>query len=107
MAAHRVQPNAPDERALTAFVDLETAFEDLLLKADGALQELDGVRALELLRVVLANQERWSAYVDTVARRAHDHLSWSAIGCIAGVTKQAAHHRWGSNAASEGRGLAG
>jgi hypothetical protein len=69
-----------------------------MLQANAAYQELDEARALELLGVVLANQEKWSAYVDTVARRSHDQLSWLVIGRIAVVTRQAAHHRWGGNA---------
>ena len=77
------------------FPELDVAFDDLLVRVGSATEGLDSAGAQALLRALLGMQERFGQCVDTAARRAHDHLSWQAIGRIAGVTKQAAHHRWG------------
>lgn len=88
------------------FPEVDGAFEDLLARVDSATEGFDPASAQALLRALLGMQERFERCVDSAARRAHDHLSWEAIGRIAGVTKQAAHHRWGRGGEST-EGLAG
>lgn len=86
-----------------ALPEVDLAFDDLLARVVAATESLDPVRAQLLLRTMLGMQERLAHCVDTAAWRAHEHLSWAAIGRIAGVTKQAAHHRWGRrNSSAEG-----
>lgn len=77
------------------FPEVDGAFQELLARVDSATEGFDPTSAQALLRTLLGMQERFGRCVDTAARRAHHHLSWEAIGRIAGVTKQAAHHRWG------------
>lgn len=89
-----------------SFPEVEGAFQELLVRVVSATEGLDSVSAQALLRALLGMQERFSGCIDSAARRAHDHLSWEAIGRIAGVTKQAAHHRWGRSTGST-EGLAG
>lgn len=88
------------------FPDVDVSFADLLVRIGSAAEGLDSAGAQALLRAVLEMQERFAKCVDTAARHAHDHLSWEAIGRIAGVSRQAAHHRWGRSEAST-KGLAG
>jgi hypothetical protein len=90
----------------SALPDVDAAFADLLVRVKAATERLDSTGAEALLRTLLGMQERFAHCVDEAARRAHHHLSWEAIGRIAGVTKQAAHHRWGRNDATTRR-LAG
>jgi hypothetical protein len=95
-------PSGPCSR----FPDVDGAFQDLLARVDSATHGFDPASAQALLHALLGMQERFARCVDSAARRAHDHLSWEAIGRIAGVTKQAAHHRWGRGDEST-EGLAG
>lgn len=88
------------------FPEVESAFTDLLMRVASATEGLEPGSAQALLRALLGMQERFAGCIDAAARCAHVHLSWEAIGRIAGVTKQAAHHRWGRDTGST-EGLVG
>lgn len=92
------------DRSPSPFPEIEGAFKDLVMRVVSATEALDPSSAQGLLQALLGMQERFAGCVDTAARRAHDHLSWEAIGRIAGVTKQAAHHRWGRDGGTTRKG---
>lgn len=103
-----MRPLNPDEApgrwgVPSGFPDVDAAFSDLLLRVDTATGDLDPASARALLQALLGMQDRFARSIDAAARRAHDHLSWEAIGRIVGVTKQAAHHRWGKGEPSTER----
>jgi hypothetical protein len=74
--------------------ELNEAFGDLVRQVRECTAGLDAESARQLLQSMLRLQEEWNQCVDAVVGNARRHLTWSEIGSVAGVTKQAAHHRW-------------
>lgn len=91
-------PHATPVELGSEFPEVEEALDRLVASVEAARETLDPMRAQVLLRAVLGMQAHWDEHVARTVWRAHEHLSWKVIGRIAGITKQAAHHRWGRNA---------
>jgi len=103
-----VAPQVAPAELGSEFPEVEEALDRLVSSVEAARETLDPMRAQVLLRAMLGMQAHWDEHVARTVWQAREHLSWKVIGRMAGITKQAAHHRWGRNAlAGETEGAVG